>query len=713
MANYSWPPMNTRKVMGKGLNRLDGIDKASGRAKYTSDLNKPNQLWGALLTCPYAHARVRSIDTSAAEAMTGVAGVRVVSKAGTEIQWAGTEVAFVAASSEQIARDAVAVIKVDYEVLPHMVRDNDLKKAGSRVKPAGEQLDGDPDLATKEAEAISEGFYAIPVLAHCCLEPHGQVVAWNGDRIEYNPSTQALTPIVADLSRQLSVPATNIHAHQDYIGGGFGSKFQSDRWGVESAHLSKAANGRPVKLYLDRATELTIAGVRPSAYARVKIGGKKDGTITLWESTSWASGGIGGGGTPPLPYVFTKIPNQRKNHSAVSCNTAPIRAWRAPNNPQASFITCGAIDDFAAKIGMDPLQVFLKNVSVTPRPETYERQLKKGAELIGWSKLWHPRGDSGGGSIKRGLGIGVNAWGGAGHGCTARINVHPDGSAEIEMAGQDLGTGTRTVMMQVACETFGLAPGAVAVKIGDSNYPPGGTSGGSTTVGGVSSATRKAAVNALAKLFEAAAPSLGAPADQLEAVDGKIQVKGNPAKSLTWKAACQKLGVKTISETAENNPREAPKEGLNTGNVGGVQMADVSVDIETGIVKMNKLVAVQDCGLIINPKTAESQVLGACVMSICGALMEERIVDEITGRVLNADMEFYKLAGLGDIGEIQVHLEIDEANDKRGVIGLGEPPTIGGIPAIANAVANAIGVRVPSVPLTPDRVLAALERRNS
>jgi xanthine dehydrogenase YagR molybdenum-binding subunit len=284
---------------------------------------------------------------------------------------------------------------------------------------------------------------------------------------------------------------------------------------------------------------------------------------------------------------------------------------------------------------------------------------------------------------------------------------------EVELGSQDLGTGTRTVIPMVAAESLGLPIQAIRVKIGDNRYPTSGGSGGSTTVGGVSSSTRKSTLNALDKLFEVVAPALGAPADQLEAVGGKIQVKGNPAKSLTWRAACQKLGVKTISEMGDNNPKTAPKEGLNTGGVGGVQIADVEVDVETGIVKLKKLVAVQDCGLIINPKTAESQVYGSCIMAICGALFEERIMCDATGRMLNADMEFYKLAGAGDIGEIVCHLEIDPENDNRGVIGLGEPPVVPGIGAIANAVANAIGVRVPTVPITPERVLAALERRTA
>jgi xanthine dehydrogenase YagR molybdenum-binding subunit len=204
------------------------------------------------------------------------------------------------------------------------------------------------------------------------------------------------------------------------------------------------------------------------------------------------------------------------------------------------------------------------------------------------------------------------------------------------------------------------------------------------------------------------APALNAKPEELVAADGKVMVKGQPAKALTWKAACQKLGVNSIVEQGANVPAQAAKEGLNTGGVGGVQIADVSVDVETGIVKMNRLIAVQDCGLIINPKTAESQVYGACIMSICGALMEERIMDSVTGKMLNADMEFYKLAGIKDVGEIIAHLEIDETNDSRGVIGLGEPPAIGGIAAIANAVTNAIGVRPPMIPMTPMNVLNAL-----
>jgi len=707
MPEYKWPPMENRRVIGKRISRLDGPAKSSGKAKYPSDLNRPGMLFGAMLTSPHAHAKVKSIDVSAAKAMPGVADVRVVAPAGTEIQWAGAEIAFVAASSEPVARDAVRAIKVDYEAMPHLVREDDLSKAGPRAKAAGEQVVGDPDKAFSEAETTHEAFYGIPVITHCCLEPHGQTVEWSGDKINYFPSTQAVSTVGGDLARALSVPVQNVTVKMDYMGGGFGSKFPSDIWGRESAHMSKTAGGKAVKLFLDRATELTIAGVRPSVYAKVKLAAKRDGTITGWQSESWATGGVGGGGMAPIPYVFTSIPNKRMNHTAVSTNTGGARAWRAPNHPQASYVTCAALEDLAAKLDMDPTVLFEKNLSYTARADVYRKQIAKAKEMIGWTANWHPRGKGAEtAGMRRGLGMGIATWGGAGHVSECRMNIHPDGGVEIEIGSQDIGTGTRTAIAMVVAEIMGLPHTAVTVKLGENAFPPSGPSGGSTTIGGVSSSSLKAAVNALEKLLEAAAPSLGTTPENLEATDSTIRVKGNPSKSLSFKQAAQKLGVKSISETGKNDPKNPG--GLNTQGVGGIQMADVSVDMETGVVKVNKAIAVQDCGMVVNPKTAESQVYGAMIMSVCAALMEERVMDEATGRVMNADMEFYKLAGAADIGEMQVHMDISPEHDRRGVIGLGEPCAIGGIAAIANAVANAIGVRVPTLPLTPDRVLGAL-----
>ena len=715
MPDYHWPPMPKRRVLGKDTRRIDGPVKASGRAKYAYDVKHPGMLFAAVLTSPYAHARLKSLDTSEAQKMEGVTAVEVTSPPGTEIQWAGTEIAYVAATSESVARDAIRKIKIEYEPLPHVVNEEDLSKVGRNTKPAGERVKGDPDKAFREADVISEGIYGVPVITHCPPETHGAVIRWQNDRIEYFPSTQGVTDITNELARTLQVPATNIHTHQDHIGGAFGSKFSVDRWGIAAARLSKASGGRAARVFLDRRTDQEIAGNRPSGFAKIRVAARKDGALIGWESQSWGTSGIGGGGVAAvqLPYVFRNIPNQRVNHTGVVTNTGAARAWRAPNHPQLSFLTMAALDDVAAKLRMDPLEFFARNADLTDRPEVYRAQMQKAAEMIEWKKHWHPRGQSGSGPIKRGLGIGFGTWGGLGHDSTCMARIHPDGAVEVEICSQDLGTGTRTVIAMVAAETLGLNVNQVQVKIGDSSYPPSGASGGSTTVGGVSVSTRKATMNALQKLFDAVAPSLGVPADQLEAVAGKIQVKGNAAKSLPWKAACAKLGVKTISETGENVPKTSVAEKLISQGVGGVQIADVFVDVETGVVKLNRIAAVQDCGLIINPKTAESQIYGAIIMSVCSALFEERVMDPTTGRFLNANMEFYKLAGINDIGEILVHLDITPENDSRGVIGLGEPPVVPTIGAISNAVANAIGVRVPMVPITPRRVLAALEGRNA
>jgi xanthine dehydrogenase YagR molybdenum-binding subunit len=711
--NYAWPPMDKRKFIGKSPKRLDGPVKSSGRAKYSSDTNPKGMLFGVYLVSPHAHAKVSSIDTSAAEKSAGVKSVYVSAPAGTEVNWQGYEIAAVAATTEELARDAVRKIKVEYEVLPHLVKEDDLAKAGSRARQGAETTKGDPEKAFQEADAVSEGTYGIPVVNHCCLEPHGQVIQWAaGDQVNVWPSTQNVPQYAGSLSQNLKVPATNIKVKMDYIGGGFGSKFTPDAWAIVGANLSKNAGGAPVKLYLDRAPEQMIAGNRPSAFAKIKVGGKKDGTITAFDAFTWGSGGLAFVNPPAQPYVYTNIPNVREVRTPISVNGGPQRAWRAPGNQQASYLTCSAIEDFAAKVGMDPIEVFKMNAQYAPanQVDRYRYQLDKAAELSDWKKLWHPRGQAGSGAVKRGLGVAYSAWNGNGHASQCRTVINPDGSVSVEIGTQDLGTGTRTIITQVAAEGLGLQMSQIKLVVGTSDLPPDGGSGGSTTVGGVSMSTRKSTLNALAKLFETAAPALGAQPDDLEAVDGNIRVKGNPNKSIAWQAACRKL-TGPISEMGVHDGRAL--EGMVTGGAAGVQVADVSVDTETGIVKMNKYVAVTDCGMIINPRLAESQIFGAIIMGISTALFEERIMDGPTGKYLNPDMEFYKLAGIGDIGNIVVHLDIREENDKRGVIGLGEPPAVPICAAVGNAVANAIGVRVPTMPMTPMNVLNALEGRKA
>ena len=787
MADYKWPDAQHRTLIGTRQTRLDGPVKVSGRAKYTYDQNPKGLLAGAILRSPHAHAKVTSVDTSAAEAMPGVKAVQVLQGPGKEIRWAGDEIAAVAAINEGIAEDALRAIKVQYEILPHFVGDEsepknaaeetgplaredligmlsnqlpepqiiaavqkrgisfqvteDMAKrlrenevgegvikalqqapqkpaetARSPFKKAAASTTGEPDQAFQSAEVTSEGIYGVPVITHCCLETHGVVAHWpDAEHLETQVSTQNVSGIPDQLSQALTgagikIAGTNIHNQQQHVGGGFGSKFAADRWSLAAAQLSKKAGGASVKIFLDRRAELEVAGARPSAYARVKLAAKKDGAITGWDSLSWGTGGPLGGNMPPIPYIFTEIPNQRKQHISVATNSGPARAWRAPNHPQAAVLTMCAIDDLAARLGMDPYDVFMKNLALTPRANVYEAELKKADELMGWKKQWHPRGPRNKGAMQRGLGLSIHTWGGRGHQGAGDLTIHPDGTVEYRSGTQDLGTGTRTAIAMVIGDTLGLPLDAISVKIGDTNYPHDGGSGGSTTIGAVSAEARRAAVDALDELLAKVAPLLDAPPDQLEALYGTIRVKNSQGKSIPWKKACAKLGATGVTAQGKNPDPSKPPDLTNSG-VGGVQMADVSVDTETGIVKVNKMVAVQDCGLVINLKTAESQCYGALIMGISYALFEEKIMDPTTGRMLNPNMQFYRLAGYGDIPELVVHMMTGPGYDERGVIGLGEPPVVSPGAAISNAVANAIGVRVPFLPITPERVLAALEKK--
>jgi xanthine dehydrogenase YagR molybdenum-binding subunit len=782
MHDYQWPDPEHRTLIGQRVSRVDSPDKVSGQARYTYDVKRPGLLFGKMLRSPYAHAKVVSVDVSAAEKMPGVKAIEIVQKPGSTIHWAGDEVVAVAAVDEATAEDAVRAIKVQYQKLAHMVSDaepppgvgesqgpvslddiSDMldnqvptnqivsqlqeygisftptedelknakqegvpdpvidairkatvhpeaagKSAKSNYQKAATQTVGDVDKAFSEAEATSEGLYGAPVITHCCMEAHGSIAEWTDpDHLFVHISTQNVSGIAGQMAEPLKVPAANIRVHEDHVGGGFGSKFSPDRWGIVTAQLSKKAGGKPVRLMLERDTELAVAGARPSGYARVKLGASKDGTLVAWQSQSWGTGGPGGGGMPPIPYCFN-VPNQRKEHTAIRNNIGPARAWRAPNHPQAAVLTMCALDDLAAKLKMDPYEFFLKNIDLTRLPNIYRDEFPIAADLMGWKQKWRPRGENISGSVARGVGLSLHTWGGRGHASDCDLSIHPDGSVEIKMGTQDIGTGTRTCIAVVAADALGLKVSDIKLSIGDTLYPPSGGSGGSTTPGGVSSSTRRAVVDARDLLFEKVAPALNVQPDDLEARDGVVRVKADPTRSLSWKDACAKIGATPITSHGHNDQVASKnKPDLTNSGVGGVQMAEVEVDIDTGVVKMKKMVAVQDCGLIINLKMAESSVLGAMIMGISYSLFEEKVMDPGTGRMLNADMEFYRLAGLSDIPELKVHMMTGKGYDERGVIGLGEPPVISSGAAISNAVANALGVRVPFLPITPDKVLAA------
>jgi xanthine dehydrogenase YagR molybdenum-binding subunit len=716
----SWPPVADRSLIGKSIKRLDGPAKTQGAAKYAYDINRPGMLFGRLLGSPHPHARIRSIDLSAAEKLPGVrAALGLIDPAAGEaakVRYQGEEVAAVAAVTEEIAEDAIRLIKVDYEVLPHLATvEQAMRPEAPVVFPKGnvsevsERAEGNVEEGLAKASHIVEGLYSTQVQTHTSLETHGGVCEWEGEKLTAWVSTQAVHGARDGIAKALGVPQADVRVIADYMGGGFGSKLGFDRQVVVAARLAKAA-GAAVKMMLSRKEEHLVTGNRPSAYARVKAGADSSGKLVAFDAETWGTGGAMQGAGFSVPYPVYVFPNRRQRHRDVWINAGPQRAFRAPGHPQACFVTEVVLDEMADRLKIDPLELRMRNLQppdasgVDQPNRQWRKYFPMGAEKIGWSKR-HPTGDATAGPIKRGLGCAANIWAGAGNPKTlASCEILADGSVTMRIGTQDIGTGTRTLVAMITAETMGLPLEGVQVAIGDTNYPFAPGSGGSITVGSVSPVVRVAAEAARDALFVKVAPSLGGDPKTLEAKAGRIAVKADNAKSLAWRDACKLLGTEpiTVQGTWEK--------GLSDVGTSGVQFADVEVDIETGVTRVRKIVCVQDAGMIVDRLTAESQCIGGIIMGLGFALYEHRILDRNTAQMVNPNMEFYLLPGMSDIPEIDVTL-VDQPD--RGVVGLGEPPTISTAAAVANAVANAIGVRIRTLPISPQTILSALEQERA
>jgi xanthine dehydrogenase YagR molybdenum-binding subunit len=732
-ATYYWPSRDKAQQVGKRHVRLDGLPKSTGAAKYTYDINLKNQLIARALGCPHAHCKLKSLNTDAAQKVKGVVHVEPLRKAGDEIEWQGELLVVVAAETEAAAAEGVAAIKAEYELLESFTSEDNLaeaKKLGRTVKGGGKAVTvnepGDDDDEDEFVEAeinrllknsayTVEGYYGIDAITHCCLEPHGSTVEWQGNKLMAHLSTQNVSGTDEGFAKEFNVTSDDVEVHCDYIGGGFGSKFAPDYWGIAAARISKLT-GRPVKLMLTRVQEQQLGGNRPSGYMKVRLGADKDGVIQVWDSEHWGSAGAipGGVSHTVVPYVFAPK-NYRRLQTNLKTNTAQSRAWRAPNHPQSCAMTQTAIDDLARKMGANSYDIFLKNLGTDAapgisgaKPSVYQAEMEIAAKLMDWQAKWHPHGKGEKkGSVVEGLGMAIHTWGGKANSSNCTVKIYPNGGVETFCGTQDLGVGTRTVLAVVLAESFGLPYEAIKVNIGSSKLPVSGPSGGSTTVGGVCESHRRAGQDAFRQIAELVGKKLGVEPGTLEAVNGRVQVAGNPDKGLSWKEACTLIGMRPL-EVNGSYKIDTPSP-LSSQQVGGVQMAHVAVDTETGVVKMKKFVAVQDIGLVVCRTQAESQVYGSAIMGIAGALFEQRITDPKTGAFVNAELKDYKLARLGDIGEVVCEFYEPDDQRSRGVIGIGEPPVISPGAAISNAVCNALGVRVPVLPITPQRVLAALK----
>ena len=698
MANMK--PWGERYLTGTDVQRLDGEDKVTGRAKYTYDLNLPGMLYGKILRSQHPHARVLKVDLARAAAHPGVKAVFNFEK--QTVRYAGEEVVAVAAVSPEAVEEALKLVDVTYETLPFSVREEtSMAESAAQIHPRGnvemeerrQREKGDVAAGFAEADAIIEKTYRVPVQTHTSLETHGAVAQWEGDKLTVWCSTQGVVGVRDDLAEYFKLPKESVRVLCEYMGGGFGSKFGPGAEGRAASELARLA-GVPVKLMLNRKEEQLAVGNRPSAVMTIKMGAKKDGKITAFESQTYGTGGIGGVGNIPLPYVF-EIDNYKSELKNVHINAGGSRAMRAPGHPQAEIGMDCALDALAEAVGMDPLA--FRKANGSSANDIRLKQYDIGAKAIGWDRRNKVAG-SAKGPVKRGLGMGCGMWGGGGNKRSyVEVQIHSDGTVDAKCAVQDIGTGSRTILAMTVAEELGLTLDQVTPHVGDTTFPPGTGSGGSNTTPSMVPAAKTAARKAKGELLALVAPLLGVEASTLETRQGQIHVKGN-GKSMGWTEATAQL-ASDIVVTANRD------DGYHSSGSAGVHFAEVEVDVETGRIQPIKIVAVNDCGLVVNKLLAESQVNGGVIGGLSYALLEDRLLDRQTGVMVNPNMEAYKVAGAMEMPEIvPILMDMPE----RGVIGLGEPATIPTAGALANAVYNAIGVWVTDFPMTPDKVLNAL-----
>jgi len=695
-----WGPNDKHKLLNQRITRVDGPLKAAGAARYTYDQRLPGMLHGRILRCPHGHARVTKLDTEAAAKIPGVKAI--IQAPLTELRFAGAPVAAVAATTPEIAGDALRAIKVTYEVLPHVVHAQDAIKPGApKVVEEENNLqekakNGDlkkVEAAFATADEIVEAEYTSQRIHHACLETHGMVVDYRGgDTATIYASTQGTFTIPADAAKELGLQQSAVTSSVEHMGGGFGSKFGIGVEGMFACRLSKETKA-PVKMMLTRYDEFVMAGNRSAAWQKLKAGVKKDGTIVAMQARQYRLGGLGQGSQAGQPFIYSMGEAYREIY-ALHTNEDSSVAMRAPGYPQASFAAESLVDELAYKIRMDPVEFRKKNL----RDQVYHRQLDRGAREIGWSRR-NPVAGGNAGPLKRGFGCAVGIWGGAGNNqCKVALTVSRDGSVVVAVGTQDLGTGTRTYTRAIVAEELGLGIKDVKEQIGNSKLGGANPSGGSTTAPSLAPSVKDASVKTRLLLAERVAPLLGNPKpEEVVFADGKVSANG---KSLTWREACAALPAAGVTGNGEW------RSDLQSRGVHGVCFAEVEVDVETGHVKPIKMVHIQDGGLPLNRLLFESQINGGMIQSLGMALWEGRVMDAQLGMQLNPGFGDYKLPGTLEMPEMAPI--IDDDDKREAVIGVAEGCNIPAVGALANAVFNACGLRVRELPITPDKILMGL-----
>jgi len=732
-------PWKTTTVIGTRVTRVDAYERVSGTAVYPHDVSLPDMLHGAILRCPHAHAKVLKIDTGKAEKMPGVRAVLTGDSPGADMGWyerrgtfygrlfdphcrhEGEEVVAVAAETLPQAFDAIRAIEVEYEVLPFVVDDEAALAPDAPAVHEGGNVVGEPSVRERgdltagfeQADFVIERTFRTPCEIHAPMEPHGSVARWDGNRLTVWDSTQGVFSVQQAMARVLGLPLANVRVIGHYMGGGFGAKLETGKYTVFAALMARMT-GRPVKIFLPREDCFRVTGNRPGNTITIKIGVKNDGSLTAMDYKSLGSNGAyryNASTSTMAVYLYT-CPNIRAEDTTVYTNAGKARPMRGPGFPQCAWALEQVMDEIAQKLKIDPVDLRLKNIAEMAQYEDgvpltsnhLAACLRKGAKEFGWAKA-RARTESDG-HLRRGVGVAACFWGYAGGPpSTVIVKLFSDGSVNLNMGASDIGTGTKTWAAMIVAEELGVAVERMQIEHADTATTQYATSsGGSKTVPSDSPAVRAAAFAVKKQLLEMAAEELEVEESDLELHDLTISSRSNSEKKIEVSklAKLDRQGVVIGTGYREPNP-----EGKFTWPY-GAQFCEVEVNTRTGEVRLLRFLGAHDSGRVLNRLTYDNQLFGGITMGVGFGMTEDRVLDRQTGKMANANFHDYKIPTMMDVALSHVNAPIDRPDTEfntTGTQGLGEPATIPTAAAIANAVCDAIGIRVTDTPLNPTQLV--------
>ncbi|MDX7952387.1 xanthine dehydrogenase family protein molybdopterin-binding subunit [Lichenihabitans sp. Uapishka_5] len=732
-------------LIGASISRIDGPVKVRGAARFAAEVPLPGMLYAALAYGTVAKGRIATLDTGAAERAPGVALVMTHRNAprmkpmplfmtapkatggndlpimqDDRIYWNGQAIAVVLADTQEQADHAVALIEATYEAEPAVVGFAEARAQGTEPgmfmgQPLKMEI-GDAEAAFKAAHHRLEATYTTPRHNHNPIELHAATLAWDGDALTIHDATQAVAHTAWSVAQIFSLDESQVHVSSPYVGGGFGSKTLWDHQ-VLAAAAAKLA-GRPVRIVLSREGVFRLVGGRSLTEQRVALGVSEDGRFDAMIHTGTVS--MTRHNALPEPFIQGTKGAYASKTFKLDVEVAYLDAlantfMRAPGEAVGTFAMESAIDELAHQIGVDPIELRLRNepekdpISGAPFSSRHiVEAYRSGAERFGWARRDPVPGTRREGEWLVGMGVASSTYpynrmpGGA-----ARIRLGQDGRATVSIAAHEMGMGTATAQTQVAAARLGLAMADVDFRYGDSSLPGVVLAGGSQQTASIGAAVMAAHAALLTELLRLAgndSPLAGLSADEVEGRDGGLAKRDDPTRHETYASILARAGRDEVSVEAEGPP---PLETQHWSmHSHGAMFCEVRVNAVTGEPRVSRFLGSFDCGRILNPKTAASQFRGGIIMGLGLALTEETFFDERSGRVMNPSLAEYHVPVQLDVPRIEVMwTDIPDPHAPMGARGIGEIGITGVGAAVANAVFNATGKRVRDLPITLDKLM--------